>query len=189
TKAPYEDHCVHCRRRADVLWKLYPRQRVGGGDQEPGPRYQPGAHLYPDTDRRAERQRAQSILRRHQRVSGAALCPVPLDSLAARPAVGFPVGTQACLAALNRSKPTPLGRTDCFHAARRAGNSQLTQEATVSMLRGEQGFQRKEIRKLTSWLRSEAPPDIVTLPNSLLIGLARPIREAVGRPICCTLQG
>src|SRR5438309_1580877 len=45
------------------------------------------------------------------------------------------------------------------------------------------------IRKLTSWLRSEAPPDIVTLPNSLLIGLARPIREAVGRPICCTLQG
>jgi len=62
-------------------------------------------------------------------------------------------------------------------------------ELTVSMLRGAEGLQRKEIRKLTSWLRSEAPPDIVTLPNSLLIGLARPIREAVGRPVCCTLQG
>jgi glycosyltransferase involved in cell wall biosynthesis len=29
----------------------------------------------------------------------------------------------------------------------------------------------------------------VTLPNSLLIGLARPVREALNRPICCTLQG
>jgi glycosyltransferase involved in cell wall biosynthesis len=60
---------------------------------------------------------------------------------------------------------------------------------TVSMLRGEQGFQRKEIRKLTSWLRAEPAPDLVTLPNSLLVGLARPIREAVDRPVCCTLQG
>jgi glycosyltransferase involved in cell wall biosynthesis len=70
-----------------------------------------------------------------------------------------------------------------------AVSPRLLGELTVSMLRGEEGFQRKEIRKLTSWLEGEAPPDIVTLPNSLLIGLARPIREAVGRPLCCTLQG
>ncbi len=60
---------------------------------------------------------------------------------------------------------------------------------TVSMLRGEAGFQKKEIRKLTAWLKGEAAPDIVTLPNSLLIGLAQPVREAMGRPVCCTLQG
>jgi glycosyltransferase involved in cell wall biosynthesis len=60
---------------------------------------------------------------------------------------------------------------------------------TVSMLRGEEGFQLKEIRKLTARLRAQLPPDIVVLPNSLLIGLARPIREALRRPICCTLQG
>ncbi len=60
---------------------------------------------------------------------------------------------------------------------------------TVSMLRGEDGFQLKEIRKLSVWLRHEAPPDVVTLPNSLLIGLARPVREALNRPVCCTLQG
>ena len=65
----------------------------------------------------------------------------------------------------------------------------LLGEMTVSMLRGEQGFQRKEIRKLSTWLRSEPPPGIVTLPNSLLIGLARPIRQATNRPVCCTLQG
>jgi glycosyltransferase involved in cell wall biosynthesis len=70
-----------------------------------------------------------------------------------------------------------------------AVNPRLLGEMTVSMLRGEEGFQRKEIHKLTAWLRTEAPPDIVTLPNSLLIGLARPIREAVDRPVCCTLQG
>jgi glycosyltransferase involved in cell wall biosynthesis len=68
-------------------------------------------------------------------------------------------------------------------------NPLLLGELTVSMLRGEEGFQRKEIQKLTSWLRNQAPPDIVTLPNSLLIGLARPIKGAVGRPVCCTLQG
>ncbi len=60
---------------------------------------------------------------------------------------------------------------------------------TVSMLKGEQGFQLKEIRKLKEWLRSQDPPDIVTLPNSLLSGLAPAIRETLGRPICCTFQG
>src|ERR1035438_5694819 len=60
---------------------------------------------------------------------------------------------------------------------------------TVSMLRGESGFQLKDIRKLTTFLRTEEPPDIATLPNSLLIGLARPIREALRRPVACTLQG
>src|SRR5271157_12064 len=60
---------------------------------------------------------------------------------------------------------------------------------TISMLRGEDGNQLKEIRKLTARLRAQQPPAIVTLPNSLLIGLARPIREALRRPICCTFQG
>ena len=60
---------------------------------------------------------------------------------------------------------------------------------TVSMLRGEDGFQLKEIRKLSEWLRHEMAPDLATLPNCLLIGLARPIREALNRPVCCTLQG
>ena len=60
---------------------------------------------------------------------------------------------------------------------------------TVSMLRGEAGYQLKDIRKLTTFLRTEEAPDIATLPNSLLIGLARPIREALRRPVACTLQG
>ncbi len=62
-------------------------------------------------------------------------------------------------------------------------------ELTVSMLKGEEGFQHKEISKLLAWLKHEGPPDVVSLPYSLLLGLAKPIKEALGRPLCCTLQG
>ncbi len=62
-------------------------------------------------------------------------------------------------------------------------------EMTVSMLKGEDGFQRKEILKFIEWLRQESLPDIVSLPYTLLIGLAKPIKELLDRPIFCTLQG
>ncbi len=62
-------------------------------------------------------------------------------------------------------------------------------ELTLSMLKGEAGHLRKEFEKLSTWLRSEPAPDIVHLPNSLLISLARPLREALSRPVCCTIQG
>jgi hypothetical protein len=62
-------------------------------------------------------------------------------------------------------------------------------ELTISMLRGENGHQRKEILKLIGWLKDQQKPDVIDLQNSLLSGLARPLKEATGRPICCTLQG
>jgi len=62
-------------------------------------------------------------------------------------------------------------------------------EMTVSMLRGEAGFQEKEIAKLLEWLKGEDKPDIISLPYSLLLGLAKPLKETVGKPIVCTLQG
>ena len=62
-------------------------------------------------------------------------------------------------------------------------------QLTVSMLRGERGFQRKEITKLLEWLATEPPFDVVNLPYSLLLGLAEPIKRALKAPICCTLQG
>jgi glycosyltransferase involved in cell wall biosynthesis len=65
----------------------------------------------------------------------------------------------------------------------------LLGELTVSTLRGEDGHLRKEVRKLTDWLKTEPAPDVVDLPYTLLIGLAKPIREALKRPVCCTLQG
>lgn len=62
-------------------------------------------------------------------------------------------------------------------------------ELTASMLRGEQGFQKKEIAKLIDWLRGEPRFDVVNLPYALLLGLAEPLKRALKVPICCTLQG
>ena len=68
-------------------------------------------------------------------------------------------------------------------------NPKLLGELTVSMLMGEDGFQRKELNKLVDWLAKETAPDVINLPYTLLIGLAAPLKKALGRPICCTLQG
>lgn len=62
-------------------------------------------------------------------------------------------------------------------------------ELTVSMLRGEEGNQRKELGKLISWLENESAPDVINIPYTLLISLAEPLKRALRRPVVCTLQG
>ena len=62
-------------------------------------------------------------------------------------------------------------------------------ELTISMLKGEHGHQRKEIDKLLDWLATQQQPDIVDLQNSMLSGLAKPLKESLGRPLVSTLQG
>ena len=76
-------------------------------------------------------------------------------------------------------------------AARRsiAVNPKLLGELTVSMLKGDGGRQRKEFDKMAHWLREQETPDLVTLPNSLLVGLARPVKQTLNCPVVCTLQG
>ncbi len=62
-------------------------------------------------------------------------------------------------------------------------------ELTISMLKGEVGHQRKEVDKLLDWLRGQDTPEVVALQNSMLIGLAAPLRHTLNRPVVCTLQG
>jgi glycosyltransferase involved in cell wall biosynthesis len=62
-------------------------------------------------------------------------------------------------------------------------------DLTVSTLKGEDGFQRKEVGKLVEGLRLLPRPDVILLPNSLMIGLARPLASALELPLACTLQG
>lgn len=62
-------------------------------------------------------------------------------------------------------------------------------ETTISMLQGESGVLRKEFDKLVAWTKGEPIPDLVNLPNSLLISMAPPLKRALGRPVCVTLQG
>jgi glycosyltransferase involved in cell wall biosynthesis len=59
----------------------------------------------------------------------------------------------------------------------------------VSMLKGEAGHQRKEVEKMRRWLAHEPRFDVVSLPFTLLLGLARPLRDALRAPVVCTLQG
>jgi glycosyltransferase involved in cell wall biosynthesis len=61
-------------------------------------------------------------------------------------------------------------------------------ELTISMLRGEEGNQARELDDLITWLRTEKP-DVVCLSNALLVGMARRIRAEVGAPVLCSLQG
>ena len=62
-------------------------------------------------------------------------------------------------------------------------------QLTVSMLRAEQGHQKKELAKLVKWLAEENRPDIVYLTNSMLVGFAREIKKALDVPVICALQG
>ena len=62
-------------------------------------------------------------------------------------------------------------------------------ELTVSMLKGSHGNQRKEVASLVDWLASDVQPDIVNLTNVLLSGMVGEIKQRLGVPIICTLQG
>ncbi len=62
-------------------------------------------------------------------------------------------------------------------------------ELTVSVLGGEQGHQKKELERLVHWLRDEFKPDLVQLTNSMFVGMARQLKEELGVPVICALQG
>jgi glycosyltransferase involved in cell wall biosynthesis len=75
--------------------------------------------------------------------------------------------------------------------ASRSMSTDATQlgDITVSMLRGEEGNQRKEVDKLVHWLATEVRPDIVHLSNAMLLGMAHEIRRQLNVPVVCTLSG
>ena len=62
-------------------------------------------------------------------------------------------------------------------------------ELTLSMFRGEEGNQARELEELIMWLKTYDHPDVVCISNALLIGLVRRIREELNCPVVCMLQG
>lgn len=62
-------------------------------------------------------------------------------------------------------------------------------ELTVSMLRGEEGRQGKELEKLLCWLKDDLRPEVVHLSNVLLAGMAREIARELRVPVVCSLSG
>ncbi len=62
-------------------------------------------------------------------------------------------------------------------------------DLTWSVLKGEEGFQAKELARLVAWLRDDFRPEIVHLTNSMFVGFARSLKREVGAPVVCSLQG
>ncbi len=75
--------------------------------------------------------------------------------------------------------------------ARRSGTTRPDElgPLTVSMLRGEDGRQRKEVEKLLCMLADTFQPGLVHLNNALLSGVAPAIRRCLGVPVICSLTG
>ena len=62
-------------------------------------------------------------------------------------------------------------------------------DLTLSMMRGEAGHQARELAQLIAWLKEHEQPDVVCLSNALLAGLATRIRQELGVPVVCLLEG
>jgi len=75
-------------------------------------------------------------------------------------------------------------------AAAREGSTRAAElgEMTLSMLRGADGRQRKEVDRLIAWMRDLERPDLVHVSNALLLGVARELKLALEVPVVCSLQ-
>lgn len=97
--------------------------------------------------------------------------------------------------ALFRHTPRWLDRTfDAAPLLRAAGRRAASTRAeklgplTVSILRGEQGAQRKELTRLVRHL-GRLKPNLVHLPNLMFVGVAQRIKAELSVPVLCTLSG
>jgi len=75
-------------------------------------------------------------------------------------------------------------------ARKRAGATRSSDvgPTLVSMLRGEEGRQKKEITRLADWILKEGRPDWIILNNLLLIGLTQRFKSEIGCQVACLLQ-
>lgn len=60
---------------------------------------------------------------------------------------------------------------------------------TVSILKGQDGNQKRELEKLVEWVKKEVRPEIVQLTNSMFAGMAGPLKRELQTPIIAGLQG
>jgi glycosyltransferase involved in cell wall biosynthesis len=77
-------------------------------------------------------------------------------------------------------------------AGRQAGKTRAedVSDLTISMLKGEEGNQARELSELITFLKSRPrKPDAITLSNAMLVGLARRLKSELACRIVCELQG
>ncbi|WP_430809507.1 MULTISPECIES: glycosyltransferase family 4 protein [unclassified Carboxylicivirga] len=59
---------------------------------------------------------------------------------------------------------------------------------TLSMIHGDDPVFQKEVKRLLAWLSQDEKPDIIHLSSSLLIGIAKAIKNKMDTPVVCSLQ-
>jgi len=59
----------------------------------------------------------------------------------------------------------------------------------ISMLRGEEGKQARELDELIKWLKTQPKPDVICLSNALLVGMVRRLKAELQTQVVVTLQG
>jgi len=76
-------------------------------------------------------------------------------------------------------------------ASGRAAKTQAAEvgELLLSMLRGEEGQQARELTDLIAWLKTQRPPDAICISNALLAGMARRLKAELHAPVVCLLAG
>jgi glycosyltransferase involved in cell wall biosynthesis len=62
-------------------------------------------------------------------------------------------------------------------------------DITISMLKGEDGKQARELAKLISFLERSKDTHLISLSNALLVGMARRLKKHLKVPVVCMLQG
>ncbi len=62
-------------------------------------------------------------------------------------------------------------------------------EMTLSMAKGEDGYQKREVKKLIHWLKETEKPDLICLTNLLVGGSIPALKRELDIPILVTLQG
>jgi glycosyltransferase involved in cell wall biosynthesis len=85
-----------------------------------------------------------------------------------------------------------LDRPALLAAAARLGSSTDPAQLgglTLSILRGEEGHQTRELDQLLAWLSGSFAPDVVHLTNSMFAGFARRVKAELGVPVVCSVQG
>jgi glycosyltransferase involved in cell wall biosynthesis len=60
---------------------------------------------------------------------------------------------------------------------------------TVTMLRGNENFQRQETARLAEWLQADGPPDVIVFSNMLTAGCVPDVKSRLSAPVVVTLQG
>lgn len=62
------------------------------------------------------------------------------------------------------------------------------EEMTLSMITGDDPAFREQVQQLIDWVKNQEKPDIIHLSSTLLLGIAKEIKQQLDIPVVCSVQ-